>query len=101
MAFRLSPDAQARRAANIAYELERKTEARKMTTSTLINAVRMCLNQMPPVRRWSGADCVYDGQFYHVLLPEILKRLGAGSEKDEVTRRIYTEAANGEESHEV
>ncbi len=76
MKFKFPPEVQARLDANADYRRERQADARAMTTPTLVAAAQYALRQMPETVRYSAADNVYNGQFYHVLFPEIIKRLG-------------------------
>lgn len=83
MPFKFPPDVQAHLDASRAYANEKKTAARMMTNDTLFASIHLALRNMPEAYRYSAGDCVYNGQFYHVLLPELMKRCGAPPTHDE------------------
>lgn len=72
----LSPEAQAR------IESQRKNfekdvaEFQAMTNEQLIERVEYFIKNCEFPRRWQPGEPVYDGVIAHVIIPELLRRIG-------------------------
>lgn len=55
--------------------IAKKLEYANMSNDTLANTTEYFLTQMKEPRKWLIGDCVYDATFYHIILPELLRRI--------------------------
>lgn len=91
MAFRFPPDVQKRLDKARYYQVKKRREAEGMTLATLIASAQYAMQQMPQARAYSGGEPVYDGQFFHVLFPEICRRLGFTEHRYDLPRAANEE----------
>lgn len=74
MAFRLTPEAQARVAEYRSWADERKSEFANLTDESLVASAKLYMHHMTPLR-FAPGEPVYDATMWHIILPELLKRL--------------------------
>jgi hypothetical protein len=71
----LSKERQNEIAANNKWYAERMEEFEQMTDENLADTTEFFLTQMRTPWKHQPGTPVYDSTFYHILIPEILKRL--------------------------
>lgn len=73
--FKLTPEARARAAECRDWEAERKTTFANMTDENLVATARLYAAHMTPMR-FAPGEPVYDATMWHIILPELLRRVG-------------------------
>lgn len=73
--FRLTPEAQARAAETRQWLLKRQSQFASMSDESLVANAKFYMRQMSPVR-FAPGEPVYDATMWHVILPELLRRIG-------------------------
>ncbi len=71
----MTPEQRERYDAHELYAAEQRQRAVKMDNDTLANTIEYFMTQSAIPRTWIATDPVYDAQLFHVLLPEMVKRL--------------------------
>lgn len=71
----LSPDAQKRIAFKNQYYAKRLNEIENLSHKNLVRTTKYYLSQMQAPLKYNANDCVYDAVFYHIIVPELLKRI--------------------------
>lgn len=79
MAFKLTPEAAARVAERRAWHEEQKARFANLSDDNLRTTAEFYMSMMEPVAFPPG-DPVYDATMWHVILPELIRRLPASSE---------------------
>jgi len=72
--FRLTPEAEARAAESRRWLAERQSQFASMSDESLVANAKFYMRQMTPVR-FAPGEPVYDATFWHVIVPEVLKRI--------------------------
>jgi hypothetical protein len=72
--IKLTPEAQTRVAERRAWHEERKAVAANLDNQNLVLMAKMCMANMRPIDFPPG-DPVYDATMWHVVLPELLRRV--------------------------
>lgn len=75
MAFKLSPEAQARAAACREWEEQKKAEFANLTDDNLVASAKLYISHMTPMR-FAPGEPVYDATMWHIILPELMRRVG-------------------------
>jgi len=73
--FKLSPEAKARVAECKEWETKKKTEFANLTDENLIATTKLYMSNMTPMR-FAPGEPVYDATMWHIILPELLRRVG-------------------------
>ena len=76
MAFKLTPEAAARVDKYRTWLEERRAVAANLDDSNLAATVKLYMSNMTPMA-YAPGEPVYDATMWHVLLPELLRRLEA------------------------
>ena len=74
MAFRLSPEAQARAAECKEWKDKRLDEIAALSDENLVFTAKFYISHMTPMR-FAPGEPVYDATMWHIILPELLRRL--------------------------
>lgn len=72
--FKLTPEAQARAAENKAFFDERKIVFANLSNDSLVSTAKLYMSNMEP-RNYAPGEPVYDATMWHIILPELLRRL--------------------------
>lgn len=72
--FKLSPEAKARVDECRAWEEKRKAEFANLSNENLIASAKLYMANMTPLR-FAPGEPVYDATMWHIILPELLRRL--------------------------
>lgn len=76
MAFKIPLDIQAKHVERMDYHNRKVQEIQTLSDGALGKAAYDCMQNMPDaVWRCRPGEPVYDATFFHVLMPEIIKRL--------------------------
>ncbi len=78
MAFRLSPQAQKRVDEARWWAEERRRQMTLLSNENLVSTAKMYMAQMTPMR-FAPGEPVYDATMWHIILPELLRRLDNGN----------------------
>lgn len=74
MAFRLTPEAQARADQYKEWLEKKRWQFERMTDGSLAVSTEYYMRQAAP-KNYAPGEPVYDATLWHVILPELLKRL--------------------------
>lgn len=74
MAFKLTPEAQARAAECERWLEEQKARFANLSNDNLAASVEMYTRNMTPMR-FAPGEPVYDATMWHVILPELVRRV--------------------------
>lgn len=74
---RLTAKAEVYRRASREWHERRVAEHASMNDASLAATARYCLAQMTPAD-WAPGEPVYDATMWHVIVPELIRRLEAG-----------------------
>ncbi len=74
--FKLSPEAQARRDQIRDMEASARAKFANMTDENLIASTKLYMANAEP-KRWAPGEPVYDATLWHVILPELMRRVEA------------------------
>lgn len=77
MAFRLTPEAQARVNEARWYAEERRRQMSKLSDENLVATAKMYMAYMTPMR-FAPGEPVYDATMWHIILPELMRRVHNG-----------------------
>lgn len=77
MMFKLSPEAQARRAEYEAWAAERRQSFQALDNDNLVASAKMYMAQMSPIH-FAPGEPVYDATMWHIILPELMRRVQEG-----------------------
>lgn len=77
MAFKFTPEAQARIDQYRNWEAERKAEIGALTDENLVTTAKFYMSHMSPMKFVPG-EPVYDATMWHIILPELMKRISNG-----------------------
>ncbi len=72
----LSPEARERFKATQEWYVRDVAEATQFTDAELVRKVRYYMANSAQAQKWAPGEVVYDAALWHVLVPELLKRLG-------------------------
>lgn len=72
--FRLTPEAQARAEAASEWLRESQDQFSRMSDASLTATAKFYARQMEPIR-FAPGEPVYDATMWHVILPELIRRL--------------------------
>lgn len=72
--FKLTPEARARVDAARAWQVEKEAQIGVLTNENLAATARFYMANMQPMR-FAPGEPVYDATMWHVILPELLRRL--------------------------
>lgn len=72
--IRLTPEAHARAAETRRWQEEKVAQFAGMTDENLVASARFYAQQMAPVR-FAPGEPVYDATMWHVILPELIRRV--------------------------
>lgn len=72
--FRLTPEDQARAAETRQWLAERQSQFASMSDESLVANAKFYMRQMTPVR-FAPGEPVYDATMWHVILPELMRRV--------------------------
>lgn len=78
MPFKLTPEAQARVAEGRALLAQRQAHYGSLSDGNLVASAKLCMSNMQPINHAPG-EPVYDATMWHVILPELLRRLSERS----------------------
>ncbi|QTG12413.1 hypothetical protein G6M86_03760 [Agrobacterium tumefaciens] len=78
MGFRLSPEAQARAAELRNYQEAKVAHFANLTDQNLVASAKLYMAQMSPMH-FAPGEPVYDATMWHVILPELMRRVGEKS----------------------
>lgn len=70
----LTPEAAVRLQETEEWHRRRKGEYAAMSDDSLVASARYCLAQMTPTN-WAPGEPVYDATMWHVILPELMRRV--------------------------
>ncbi len=74
MAFKLSPEAQARVNEHRAWAAERASIMSVLDDANLVATAKLYIANMTPLR-FAPGEPVYDATMWHIILPELLRRI--------------------------
>jgi hypothetical protein len=74
MAFKLSPEAQARADESRRWLEEKRIVHANLSDENLVATAKMCMSMMSPLNVAPG-EPVYDATMWHVILPELMRRV--------------------------
>ena len=74
MAFKLTPEAQARVAESQAWAEQRKAEFANLSDDNLVASAKLYMANMEPAR-FAPGEPVYDATMWHIILPELMRRV--------------------------
>lgn len=77
MMFKLSPEAQARVNECREWEAARKAEFANLDDGNLVATAKFYMSHMTPLR-FAPGDPVYDATMWHIILPELMRRVIEG-----------------------
>lgn len=72
--FKLSPEAERRRNEHLEWEIRRKAEFANLTNKNLVASARLYMANMRPLD-FAPGEPVYDATMWHIILPELLRRI--------------------------
>lgn len=72
--FKLSPEAQKRVNECKEWEETRKAEFSNLSDGNLIASAKLYMGNMTPMR-YAPGEPVYDATMWHIILPELMRRL--------------------------
>lgn len=75
MAFKLTPEAQARIAENREQVERKKAHFANLSDENLIASTKLFMQHAEP-KQFAPGEPIYDATLWHVILPELLRRLG-------------------------
>lgn len=73
--FKLTPEARERADRNRTWVAERRGEFASLSDENLVASAKLYMANMTPLR-FAPGEPVYDATMWHVILPELLKRIG-------------------------
>ncbi len=74
----LSPEQQKLWDENKERVIKEKIRFANLTNENLVVSAQYFLSQMKAPREWLLGDCVYDAEFYHIIIHELLRRIKEG-----------------------
>jgi hypothetical protein len=74
MAFKLTPEAQARINEYRSWASERKNTVAALDDNNLVATAKIYMAQMTPLN-FAPGEPVYDATMWHIILPELLRRI--------------------------
>ncbi len=77
----LSPEQQKLWDENKEQVTKEKIRFANLTNKNLVASTQYFLSQMKAPREWIIGNCVYDVEFYHIIIPELLYRIKGGIKK--------------------
>lgn len=75
----LTPEQRKRLEESMEFMQAREFEYRNMNNDNLIASAKYCMSQMQAPYKHPPGPPVYDSVFYHIIVPELLRRLGNAS----------------------
>lgn len=75
--FKLTPEAQERAAESRAWADERRIVFANMSDESLVATAKFYMGNMVPMR-FAPGEPVYDATMWHVILPELMRRVEKG-----------------------
>ncbi|CDZ55073.1 hypothetical protein [Neorhizobium galegae] len=79
MAFKLTPEAQARAAEYKAWETEQKAKFAALNNESLVVSAKLYIAHMSPMH-FAPGEPIYDATMWHIILPELLDRVRNGGD---------------------
>ena len=73
--FKFTPEAQARIAAHREWEQKKRGEMAALNDESLVATAKLYMANMRPMG-FAPGEPVYDATMWHIILPELLKRIG-------------------------
>jgi len=74
MAFKMTPEAQARIDEHRAWATQRRVEFANLNNESLVASAKLYMANMTPAQ-FAPGEPVYDATMWHIILPELLRRL--------------------------
>lgn len=74
MAFKLSAEANARIAEYREWAEKRRQDFAAMSDENLVASTKLYMSNMTPLH-WAPGEPVYDATMWHIILPELMKRI--------------------------
>lgn len=72
--FKLSPAARARAAEYESWAAQKRTEFANLTDESLVASAKLYMANMTPMQ-FAPGEPVYDATMWHIILPELVRRL--------------------------
>lgn len=72
--FKLTPEAKARVAEYREWEEQKKAEFANLSDDNLIASAKLYMANMTPMR-FAPGEPVYDATMWHIILPELMRRV--------------------------